>query len=31
MIAGNPTVSIEAQPDSLQIDPNRTAIIVVDM
>jgi ureidoacrylate peracid hydrolase len=31
MIAGNPTVSIEAQPHSLQIDPYQTAVIVVDM
>jgi ureidoacrylate peracid hydrolase len=31
MIAGNSTVSIEAQPHSLQIDSHRTAVIVVDM
>src|SRR5919107_5547459 len=31
MIAGNPTVSIEAQPPSLQLDPYQTAVIVVDM
>jgi ureidoacrylate peracid hydrolase len=31
MIAGNPTVSIEAQPDSLKLDPYQTAVIVVDM
>ena len=29
--AGNATLSIEAQPHSLNIDPSRTAIIVVDM
>jgi ureidoacrylate peracid hydrolase len=31
MIAGNSTLSIEAQPYSLMIDPDQTAIIVVDM
>jgi ureidoacrylate peracid hydrolase len=31
MIAGKPTVSIEAQPNSLKIDPSQTAVIVVDM
>ncbi len=31
MNGGNPTVSIEAQPNSLKIDPHRTAVIVVDM
>jgi ureidoacrylate peracid hydrolase len=31
MIAGKSTVSVEAQPHSLEIDPQQTAIIVVDM
>jgi ureidoacrylate peracid hydrolase len=31
MIAGDPTVSIEAKPHSLNIDPHQTAVIVVDM
>lgn len=31
MIAGNPTISIEAQPHSLELDPGQTAVIVVDM
>jgi len=31
MIAEDPTVSIEAQPQSLKIDPYQTAVIVVDM
>src|SRR4051812_46474054 len=31
MFAENPTVSIEAQPHALKIDPDQTAVIVVDM
>jgi len=31
MIAGNSTVSIQAQPHSLKVDPCQTAVIVVDM
>src|SRR5215218_5755554 len=31
MIMGNPTVSIEAQPQSLKFHPDQTAVIVVDM
>jgi ureidoacrylate peracid hydrolase len=31
MITEKPTVSIEAQPDALKINPSQTAVIVVDM